>query len=124
MIQSTLPALDTVMRRFYFPPGFLLLLAAMAMPVAAQQPASSPDDRPPALIPLDEGIEPQVTIRQQDGGTIEEYRVNGRLYKIKVTPQRGEPYILIDRRGDGAFVRHAGPGAPELSVPMWVIGTF
>ena len=55
---------------------------------------------------------------------VEEYRVNGRLYKIKVTPLRGEPYILIDQRGDGSFVPMEGPGTPGLSIPQWVIGTF
>lgn len=75
-------------------------------------------------MPLDDSMEPQVIIRQREGETIEEYRLNGRLYKIKVTPLRGEPYILVDHRGDGSFVPAEGPGAPGLSVPQWVIGTF
>jgi hypothetical protein len=69
-------------------------------------------------------VEPQVTILQREGETVEEYRVNGRLYKIRVIPLRGEPYILIDHRGDGSFVPQEGPGTPGLSVPQWVIGTF
>ena len=40
------------------------------------------------------------------------------------TPLRGEPYYLIDHRGDGSFVPMEGPGTPGLSVPQWVIGTF
>ena len=109
---------------------FVALLVAAAVPASAQtraeQPAAPavPDARPPALMPLDDSIEPQVTIRQREGETVEEYRVNGKLYKIKVTPQRGEPYFLIDPRGDGSFVRQDSPGTPGLSVPMWVIGTF
>ncbi len=112
----------------------LIILAALlvvtAVPASAQtqaeQPAAPPvpDARPPALLPLDDNIEPQVTIRQREGDTVEEYRVNGKLYKIKVIPERGEPYFLIDPRGDGTFVRQDGPGTPGLSVPMWVIGTF
>ena len=112
----------------YFQPLIVFLALLVAMPVVAQTSAeptaSDSDDRPPALAPLDDNFEPEVSIRQQDGDTIEEYRVNGRLYKIRVIPLRGEPYILIDRRGDGAFVRHDGPGSPGLSLPMWVIGTF
>ena len=109
----------------YFQPLIVFLALLVAMPVAqtAAEPSAS-DDRPPALAPLDDDFGSEVSIRQQDGDTIEEYRVNGRLYKIRVIPLRGEPYILIDRRGDGAFVRHDGPGEPGLSVPMWVIGTF
>ena len=104
----------------------LVSLAVVEGPVWAQTaaPAAAPDAKPPALMPLDDSAEPQITIRQRDGDTIEEYRLNGRLYKIKVTPLRGEPYILIDQRGDGSFVPMDGPGTPGLSVPQWVIGTF
>jgi hypothetical protein len=115
------------MRRFRFLPGFfLILLMAAVAPVSAQTdgiPAES-DDKPPALMPLDDSIEPLVTIRQREGETVEEYRINGRLYKMKVFPLRGEPYILIDHRGDGSFVPLEGPGTPGLSIPQWVIGTF
>lgn len=105
----------------------LVLLAVTALPASAQTAAGkpvAPDTRPPALAPVDDGLEPQVTIRQREGGTIEEYRVNGKLYKIRVIPTRGEPYILIDQRGDGSFVPQEGPGTPGLSIPQWVIGTF
>lgn len=109
-------------------PHFLfVLLAIVAFPVSAQTDAGKPvvpDNRPPTLQPVEEGIEPQVTIRQREGEMVEEYRVNGRLYKVKVFPSRGAPYILIDHRGDGSFVREEGPGTPGLSVPQWVIGTF
>jgi hypothetical protein len=101
---------------------FLLLLAVAAMPLRAQ--TGVPADEPPAVTPLDDSIQPEVTIIERESETVEEYRINGRLYKIKVTPLRGEPYILIDHRGDGSFVRQDGPGTPGLSVPQWVIGTF
>jgi hypothetical protein len=104
----------------------LLLLIFVAAPVCAQtgETPAAPNDRPPALMPLDDDMEPQVTIRQREGAIVEEYRLNGRLYKIKVIPLRGEPYILVDHRGDGSFVPAEGPGTPGLSVPQWVIGTF
>lgn len=106
------------MRRLHI---LLVTLALVSAPAWAQP--APPEDRPPALAPLD-SVEPQVTILQREGETVEEYRVNGRLYKIRVIPLRGEPYILIDHRGDGSFVPQEGPGTPGLSVPQWVIGTF
>ena len=112
------------MRRPYF---LLFALAVAAGAASAQTPSDKPaavDPKPPVVEPLDNDIEPQVTIRQREGATVEEYRVNGRLYKIRVTPTRGEPYILIDQRGDGSFVPMEGPGTPGLSIPQWVIGTF
>ena len=109
------------------PSSLFFALAIAAGAALAQTPADKPaavDPKPPVVEPLDNDIEPQVTIRQREGATVEEYRVNGRLYKIRVTPARGEPYLLIDPTGEGSFVRQEGPGNPGLSVPQWVIGTF
>ncbi|WP_301100761.1 DUF2782 domain-containing protein [Propionivibrio sp.] len=107
-------------------PPFLSLLALLAPPVFAQTGADQqlpPDAKPPVMVPLDDSLEPQVTIKKRDGNTIEEHRINGRLYKITVTPENGIPYTLIDQRGDGSFSTDT-QGTPGLSVPMWVIGTF
>jgi len=104
----------------------VIAAALLVLPATAQTrvPASAPDARPPTLTPLDDSLEPQVTIVKREGATVEEFRVNGRLYKIRVTPDSGVPYTLIDPRGDGSFVPADAPGTPALSVPMWVIGTF
>jgi len=98
-------------------------IAIVALPAAAQT-RPPVDVKPPAMVPLDDTLEPQVTIIKREGSTFEEYRLNGKLYKIKVTPENGIPYILIDQRGDGSFIPAETPGTPGLSVPMWVIGTF
>ena len=102
-----------------------LIFAATAWAQQPRQlePLPEPPPPPPGL-ELDPALEPQVTITKKGEDTVEEYRVNGRLYKIRVTPARGEPYLLIDPTGEGSFVRQEGPGNPGLSVPQWVIGTF
>ena len=68
------------------------------------------------------------TVREKlrhDGNTIEEHRINGRLFKITVTPDGGIPYTLVDKTGDGTFSpENAAPGSPGLALPTWVIGTF
>ena len=111
--------------------AFLALLLIGASPAMAQTsgsdqaPTPLPEAAPPAMQPLDDSLEPQVTIQQREGNTVEEYRVNGKLYKIRVVPGNGAPpYYLIEQRGDGNFTRMDTPGTPQLSVPMWVIGTF
>lgn len=38
---------------------------------------------------------------EANGDTIEEWRVNGRLHTVKVTPARGPVYYLVDSDGDG-----------------------
>lgn len=108
---------------------FALLFCALALPAAAQtrpadlQPIPEPPPPPPGLADAD--MEPQVTIRKRGEDKVEEYRMNGKLYMIKVTPPHGTSYYLVDPKGDGGFVREEiVPGEKTLSVPMWVIHTF
>jgi hypothetical protein len=109
-------------------PTLIALLTLVVAPALAQTRGdlpAVPDAKPPVMVPVEDSLEPQVTIIKRDGATVEEHRVNGKLYKIKVTPENGIPYTLVDQRGDGSFVQtDTPPGTPHLSVPMWVIGTF
>lgn len=59
-----------------------------------------------------DGATPDVTIRTDPGtgDRIEEYRENGRLVMVKVTPERGPPYMLLDTNGDGTLDRTDGEG--------------
>jgi len=83
-----------------------------AAPLAAQEELEKPPPiREPAAktqgdVPIppkvqDEQLEPTVTIREEEDRTIEEYRQNGRVYMVKVTPKGGIPYYYMDRDGDG-----------------------
>lgn len=108
-----------------------LVLAAsivfLAAPAFAQnrpsdlQPLPEPPPPPPGVV--DTGAEPQVTIVKRGQDKVEEFRVNGKLYMMRVTPPRGKPYYLVDRQGNGTFTRQGG-GDSGLQVPQWVIGTF
>lgn len=103
------------------------LLFATALPVAAQnrpaglQPLPEPPPPPPGIV--DSSLEPQVTIVKRGESTEEEFRMNGKLYMIKVTPPHGTPYYLIEPTGDGSWTRQEFLD-PKLRVPMWVIGNF
>ena len=66
--------------------------------------------------------EPEVTITPEGVDRHEEYRIAGRLYMIKVIPKKGKPYSLIDKEGQGEFVR--SDFLPSVSPPMWVIKRF
>lgn len=107
---------------------YFLLLFAVALPVAAQTPPKLeplPEPPPPPGLIDDAALEPQVTIKQRGADKIEEYRINGRLYMIKVTPPHGKPYYLVDRKGTGSFTQEeAVVGDKGIAVPMWVIQTF
>ena len=76
---------------------------------------------PPGMVDAD--LEPQVTISKKGGDAIEEYRIKGRLYLIKVTPPHGKPYYLIDPRGDGQLRRYDDL-SPNFMVPLWIVKEF
>ncbi|MFZ5508630.1 MAG: DUF2782 domain-containing protein [Pseudomonadota bacterium] len=101
---------------------------ACALPVLAQdrpkdlQPLPEPPPPPPGYQP-EPALEPEVTIIRRGEDVVEEFRINGKLYMIKVTPPHGVPYYLIDYRGDGRMVRQESLDS-GLRVPMWVIKSF
>jgi hypothetical protein len=92
-----------------------LFLAASCAAALAQEeleapppipPENSSLEQPPPLPPKiqDEQVEPTVTIREEEERLVEEYRLNGVVYMIKVTPKRGGvPYYYVDTDGDGTL---------------------
>ncbi len=98
------------------------LLALAAEPPPQLEPLPEPPPPPPGYEP-DPALEPQVTIVKRGEETIEEYRINGELYMMKVTPAHGVPYYLVKETVDGGWARMDGPGE-RLAVPNWVIFRF
>ena len=112
--------------------AFLLAVGlANVTPAAAQtrerppnlQPVPEPPP-PPKGFELDSTLDPQVTTVKRGGETVEEYRMGGRLYMMKVTPEGGgTPYYLVDHTGNGSFARQTTHDT-GLRPPMWVIHSF
>lgn len=105
----------------------LSLLLCTALPLYAQskpqlQPIPEPPPPPPGY-ELDPALEPQVTILKRGTDTIEEYRIGGILYMVKVTPANGRPYYMIDHKGDGRFSRQDSYDT-GVRPPLWVIHQF
>ena len=98
----------------------LLLIAALAWALEAAAQKVPP---PPAEVAADPDLQPQVTIIQRENETIEEFRVNGRLTMIKVTPRHGRPYFLVAEGVNGAFVRRDSLDS-GLRVPLWLLYEF
>ncbi|HTH95483.1 MAG TPA: DUF2782 domain-containing protein [Rhodocyclaceae bacterium] len=97
------------------------VFAADSAPPPGSQPLPEAPPPPPGVI--DAPDEPQVTIKKKGEDKVEEYRVNGRLYMIKVTPPSGIPYYLVDDQGNGVWTRR-DPADSGMHVPMWVIKSF
>lgn len=101
----------------------LALQAQEEMEPPVQTAPSEMNDAPPPPMPSEgqEGLEPEVTIIRKEDRTLEEYRINGQLYMIKVTPSRGYPYYLVDADGDGNLETRRNELDPRILVPSWVI---
>ncbi|MDP1660027.1 MAG: DUF2782 domain-containing protein [Methylotenera sp.] len=112
--------------------ALFMAFGVMQLPLVAtaQAPNKTPpadlqplEDIPPPVISNEENAdEPQITIVKKKGETIEEYRVNGQLYMMKITPAHGVPYYLHKEDQDGSWV-NTGP-TPPLSIPKWTIFRF
>ncbi len=102
------------------------LCLAFAAAYAAGPPAKPKDLQPlppPPGPDSDQSLEPQVTIVKRGETTVEEYRIHGHLYMMKVTPPHGKPYYLVDQRGDGNFARQDNLDS-GVRVPEWVLFEF
>lgn len=108
-------------------------LTAVAFAAAAQ---STERQRPRGTVPLDEPPAPppmtqvdaprdsQIARATDEGQVVEEQRVGGKVYKQRVTPKHGRPYILMDHRADGSFTRQDNTIDGHLSVPQWLVMEF
>ena len=106
-----------------------LLLSGFSLTALAAQPVPAnlePLPPPPAYDAGPDAVpqeEPEVTITKQTEQTVEEYRVGGKLYMIKITPKIGVPYYLVDDKGDGKFARMESLDS-GIRVPRWIIHRF
>ena len=72
---------------------------------------------PPPRVKSGEVLEPEVRIFRRAKQRVTEYRINGKVHLVKIEPDVGPVYYLVDRDGDGKLdSRHLGA---EFLVPMW-----
>ena len=99
--------------------ALLTLLALPAALVLAQsrtdmQPLPAVPPPPPEMAPFDAALEPEVTIKKREGDTVEEHRLNGKLYKIKAVSYTHLDRAIIDGL-QGGFPVCERPYAPVAS---------
>lgn len=103
-----------------------VLFASAASAALAATPAT-PVPPPPTVsaVPGDNPgeAEPEVRIVHEGEKTVEEYRINGKLYMVKVSPGAGmPPYYLMDEEGNGVM-KQIDP-ARRVIIPKWVLVRF
>ena len=108
--------------------GIIMLVQGILLPMQAlaqipPPPPMVPSPNPPTLphpVTSGEALEPEVTIIQRPEAQVQEYRSKGQLYMVKITPNRGRPYYLIDHNGDGSLeTRTFELEMPQT--PQWVL---
>ena len=121
------------------PKYLLILLLASPLPLLAVQQTPPADLEPLPDVPpppaaeyvpppptglADEGLEPEVNIIKRNDAVIHEYRINGRLYMVRVVPRVGPPYYLYDRDGSGSLESRKLQLEPAPVVPNWKIHSW
>jgi len=104
-----------------------LSLGAAAQSTERPKPPTVPLEAlppPPPMITTKPAPEPEVTLRTEAEQTVQEYRLKGKLYMMRVTPKNGPPYILMDLKGDGTFTRQENALDNGVRVPQWVLMEF
>ena len=107
----------------------LMLLLTFSAPATAQEllPLQPPDLPELQIEPLETEDplleEPLVIIRKRGEDKVEEYRIDGRIQVIKVTPRIGFPYYLHDDTGYASYIND-GVLDDGIRPPMWSIFTF
>lgn len=91
---------------------------------AQKQPQQQPPDLPSDAQASDDSRnlpKPDVRIIHEKDKTIEEYRVDGKLRYIKITPKHGKPYFLVDRDGDGIPETYYDPLKGPPPINQWLL---
>ena len=89
-----------------------IILTLLAIPFLSQARVETPEEGSSIA------EEPQVTIIEGKNKRIEVRQINGQVYSIKVIPNKGQPYFLVDKTGDGKFIQDS---ADRMQIPEWVI---
>jgi len=93
------------------------LVAAENKSTGKKKPVQEAPKVKPGYVPRSE-----ITITESKDTLVKEYRIEGKLRAIKVTPKNGlPPYYLIDHEGTGEFVRMGPDMGSELKVPNWIL---
>lgn len=106
-----------------------LLIALFGSPILAQNEDLPPPEveavpetpEPPLPVQSGEILEPDITIIRRGEDIVQEYRVNGQLYMIKVVPKHGRPYYLIDSDHDGTLDVRRSDIEEGIRIHQWKI---
>ena len=97
----------------FYPALFLLIFLAARVLASELDLSLRPSD-----------IEPSIKLQEHENRVTEEYRVNGNLYMIKITPSGVPSYYLVDDTGTGDMELRRGPAGRDFKIPRWTLLTW
>lgn len=103
--------------------AFILLIPAFCFAKEKIEDRFPIPDPPEMPMPVEdnEEMEPDITISRQGDKTVQEFRKNGELYMIKIIPDIGPAYYLLDTNGDGNMDVRGSDLDRELNINQWKI---
>ena len=75
----------------------------------------------PAQIVSGENMAPDITITRNKKAEMTEYRVNGKLYMVKISPKNAPAYYMIDSDGDGSLDERQSGLQEGMQIPQWML---
>jgi hypothetical protein len=75
----------------------------------------------PQRLESGESLEPEVRLVRRRGATIEEYRVGGQVYMVRVKPVVGPAYYIRNPESEGRSQRCTSDIYCDFAVPQWVL---
>jgi hypothetical protein len=69
-------------------------------------------------------LQPEVQVKEHDNRTVEEYRINGNLYMVKIKPKFGPAYYLVDDTGTGELDLRRTASGRDIVIPRWTLLTW
>ena len=102
----------------------ICLLFCISYSAFAEQSEPATIPAPPELpkqIVSGENMSPDITITRDAKKDITEYRVNGQLYMVKISPKNAPAYYLIDTDGDGELETQQSDLQKGMNIPQWLL---
>lgn len=94
----------------------LLVLSGVNLAEEKAAPVPPPPDLPSIGEDID-SMQADVVIRKGKDQVVEEFRVNGELYMVRITPKVGKPYYI--RYPDGEKGRQIRKDLDDINTPFW-----
>ena len=92
------------------------VIAEPDFPAIVPEPPELPDQ-----IVSGENMSPDITITRNKKGETTEYKVNGKLYMIKISPAGAPAYYMVDSDGDGDLETRYSGLQDGMQVPQWML---